>query len=215
MSPTVELEELLSRIPEGAARRLVEIDVRAGARVDQQHRLGRGVERGAEALQVVRAALLLALGLLAHQELPDLAADHADRLQQARIRVAHVRAREAHHADGAAAGSDGKDERASVQCALRGTRCARVLAHVLHPERFTRLPDRSGQTLAAPIDQAAGARDVLVRPGQRLAPGLAEAQHAGVLIRGEVTPDRPALRLAHGAQHRLQSGGGSRGLRQA
>ncbi len=52
------------------------------------------------------------LGLLALQELSDLAADHADRLQQPLIGLADFGAVEREHADRFSFGDDRKDERA-------------------------------------------------------------------------------------------------------
>jgi len=67
----------------------------------------RHLRQAAEALLAFAQRLL---GLLALQELSDLAAHHAYRLQQALVRLAHQRTGEAQHADRPALGEHWKGE---------------------------------------------------------------------------------------------------------
>ena len=62
--PGAKPQQLLARIAEERARRLVEVDQSAGREIKQQHHVGRGIERRAKALQ--RAFALLPLGDVLH-----------------------------------------------------------------------------------------------------------------------------------------------------
>jgi hypothetical protein len=78
-------QQLGSRVAERRADGLVEIEQRAVAQPEQEHHVGGGVERGAEALQ--RRLALLALGdFLEHR---DLVQRHAGRVARQRDRQRH------------------------------------------------------------------------------------------------------------------------------
>src|SRR5713101_5374690 len=89
-----------------------------------------------------------AFGLLALHELPDLAADHAQRLQQALFRLAHFMAVESEHSDRLPFGDHRKKDSAmQADFANKGClRSARIFPDIGQPQWLTRLPHPARQT---------------------------------------------------------------------
>src|SRR5207244_10046044 len=129
-------------------------------------------------LLMAQVRRLAFLGAPALQEEAHLAADHAHRLQHARVGLAHGRAGEAHHAEGLGVGDDREYERAALQrspCVVgaRGAARSRVLADVADPERFAGLPYRSGQALSSAVGDAARLAEEILHRGAGSAPAIA------------------------------------------
>ena len=86
-----------------------------------------GVERGLEHRPQPRLARAhLGLGVPPHDELTDLAADHAHRLEQASVGLAQVAREELHHADDTARAEERKAERRLEPGAAGGIRAREV-----------------------------------------------------------------------------------------
>src|SRR5688572_1357324 len=210
-----ETEEILAREPEPFAADLVHVDEAHAAAVGEVDRVERHIHGCAEALQILRAPALLLLGSLAHEELADLAADDARGLQQARVGLARVRAREAEHAQPAPVGGHRENECAAVEKRPRGARRARIFADVTHPERFAAVPDDPGEPAAALVNHGARPLEKALHSRIALSPGLGETQDASVGIRGEIAAARPALCGAHGPDHLADPGVRARRLGEA
>ena len=183
----------------------------AEARVDAQEDAVEADMRDARCGEVERlpepplALAQRALGGDALQHLPHLRADEADRFDQALIGGAHLLAREAEYADGAALGDHREDERpAGESRAGRHAARARILAGVGQPERLAALPHVAGQAFAAAIDPGARAREERLDARVVAPPGFQAAQYARRFVHAEESPAGPVLGLADRADHRAQ-----------
>src|SRR6267378_345530 len=139
-------------------------------------------------------------------ELPDLRADHVDRLHQMLVRFADLAAVERENADRLSSGIHRKYE-CAVNPRFEGDRLlphTRIARDVRDPNRLARLPDLSGQSDPRGVGHFARALDKQfeLRPG--LAPGLRKAQSAAFVVDAEEPPALPVLRFANGADHRLE-----------
>ena len=108
-----------------------------------------GVERGLEHRAQPRLARAhLRLGVAPRDELADLAAEHAHRLEQLRVRLARLVREELHHADDPARAAQREAERRVQPGAPRGVgaREVAVLGRVDDPGRLarTRAPGPEG-----------------------------------------------------------------------
>jgi hypothetical protein len=192
------------------------VALRRGDGVAEQLREHRPVGQAGE--RVVGSEVLDALvGLLAPQELPDLAADDADRLQQARVRLADLPAPEGEHAEETAGGGDREEEAALQSGDLRqiAVHHARVVARIGDPERLAGLPDLSGEPGSGSKDDRPRDLEAMLDRGPEGVPEGAEAQHLVLLVALPVFAAGPALRLADLAHERGQRGRCAVRLRQA
>src|ERR1051325_11104142 len=152
-------------------------------------------------------ALLVRLPAL--QELPDLAPDHRDRLQQLRFRFACLAACEVKHADRPSVRGD-REHEGAMEADLaqpdfgRALGGARIVAHVGRPRRLARLPGEARQADPGPVDDLAGQRDKALERRVQHAPAIGKAQHAGWLVHAKIAAAIPAFRLANGPDDLLQ-----------
>src|SRR5438552_2382953 len=153
--------------------------------------------------------------LLAREELPDLAADHVHRPQQPVLRLPDFAAVEGQNADRLTLGVHGKNESAmhALVAGRPRLRDAGVAGDVGDPERLSRLPRRACQADARRVVDVARFLDEPLDVGTGSAPGFAEPQHPGLLVRAEVPADIPAFGFAYSAHDRLYTDRGAVGDR--
>src|SRR6185436_2868656 len=158
--------------------------------------------------QAAKARLAFAqrlLGLLAAQELADLAADDARGLEQPLVGLAHRLAGEAQHADDPVLRDDGEGD-AAVQAGAfphRAVLGAAIARRVVRPDRLAGFQDRAGDAFSRAKRHVARTYEELADQRIFHRPGVLEAQHA--VVDAEVAPARPAFGAANGADHRAQA----------
>ena len=173
---------------------LADLLIQSVGRLGMQDGMVRLAERGKHSSES-QGRLLQVLAL---QELAELAADHANGLQQPLVRFPEYAAVENEHADRLALRGDRNRQCATHVCVARecGARDAGVVAHVGHPQRLARLPNLTDHAGAWTVGHAARHLDVALDAHVGDAPGLAEAQHAGRRVDTKVASALPAQRFA-------------------
>ena len=200
-------EQLFPGIAEFPARGIVDVDDAHAHRIDEPYHVFGRVHRGPEAAQLLFALLSL-------QELPNLAADDADRLHQPVFGLADLATVESEHAYRLSFRDDRENECAvNTGVARQLQLChAGIFEKIGNPQRLPRLPYPAHQSDAWGVGDVARAGDVAVDRLVRHAPRHAKAHDCGLFVRVEVSAALPALGFTYGADRRLDCSGRVAGI---